>query len=96
MTAPVITPERTELPSEFEDPDRPWVAIVWNDPVNLMNYVRRVFQRQFGYSYEKADELMLAVHNEGKAAVFSGTREVTEAQVAGLHAAGLWATMAQD
>jgi ATP-dependent Clp protease adaptor protein ClpS len=39
---------------------------------------------------------MLAVHNEGKAAVFTGSREVTEAQVAALHAAGLWATLAQD
>ena len=29
---------------------RPWVTIVWNDPVNLMSYVTFVFQKYFGYS----------------------------------------------
>jgi len=96
MTVPVLVPERTEVPAETEDPDRPWVAVVWNDPVNLMSYVRRVFQKLFGYSYERAHELMLAVHHEGRAAVASGTREQVEAHVAALHAHGLWATLQQD
>ena len=26
----------------------PWVTIVWDDPVNLMNYVTYVFQKLFG------------------------------------------------
>ena len=34
--------------------DRPWVVIVWNDPINLMSYVTWVFQKLFGYSLEKA------------------------------------------
>jgi len=73
--------------------DKPWVVIVWNDPVNLMSYVVYVFQKLFGYSREKATRLMHQVHYEGKAAVSSGAREQAEADVARLHAHGLWATM---
>jgi len=96
VTAPVITPERTVEPDTTEVPDRPWVAIVWNDPVNLMSYVRRVFQKLFGYPFEKANQLMLQVHHEGKAVVSNGTREQMEADVQALHAHGLWATLSQD
>jgi ATP-dependent Clp protease adaptor protein ClpS len=77
-------------------PDVPWIALVWNDPVNLMTYVVFVLQKLFGYSREKATRLMLQVHNEGKAVVSSGAREKIEADVARLHAHGLWATMQQD
>ena len=76
--------------------DRPWIVIVWNDPINLMSYVTLVFQKLFGYSKEKATQLMLQVHNEGKAVVSSGTREKAEHDVSRLHAHGLWATMRQD
>ena len=76
--------------------DRPWVVIVWNDPINLMSYVTLVFQKLFGYSRQQATKLMLQVHNEGKAVVSSGTREKAEHDVARLHARGLWATMRQD
>lgn len=96
MTAPVITPERTTVPDPTQQPDRPWVAVVWNDPVNLMSYVRRVFQKLFGYSEEHAHRLMLQVHEEGRSAVASGSREQVEAHVAALHAHGLWATLQQD
>jgi ATP-dependent Clp protease adaptor protein ClpS len=96
VTAPVIAPERTEEPDTVVDPDRPWVTIVWNDPVNLMSYVRRVFQKLFGYSFEKANMLMLQVHHEGKAVVSNGSREEMEADVQALHAYGLWATLSHD
>jgi ATP-dependent Clp protease adaptor protein ClpS len=76
--------------------DKPWIVIVWNDPINLMSYVTLVFQKLFGYSREKATQLMLQVHNEGKAVVSSGTREKAEYDVSRLHAHGLWATMRQD
>jgi ATP-dependent Clp protease adaptor protein ClpS len=39
---------------------------------------------------------MLDVHHKGKAVVSSGTREQMEADVARLHAHGLWATLQQD
>ena len=76
--------------------DRPWLVIVWNDPVNLMTYVVFVFQKLFGYSREKATKLMLEVHRDGKSVVTHGTRERAEIDVARLHAHGLWATMERD
>jgi ATP-dependent Clp protease adaptor protein ClpS len=87
-----------EQPVEADDPewDRPWIVIVWNDPINLMSYVTFVLQKLFGYSREKATKLMLQVHNEGKAVVSGGTREKAEHDVARLHSHGLWATMRQD
>jgi ATP-dependent Clp protease adaptor protein ClpS len=91
-------PQRVEEPVEdlVIVPDVPWIALVWNDPVNLMTYVVYVLQKLFGYSREKATRLMLQVHNEGRAVVSSGTREKIEADVARLHAHGLWATMQKD
>src|SRR5215218_6721307 len=71
--------------------DRPWVVIVWNDPINLMSYVTLVFRKLFGYSEAEATKLMLQVHHEGKAVVSSGTREKAELDVSRLHAHGLWA-----
>lgn len=71
----------------------PWVTIVWNDPVNLMSYVAYVFRNYFGYTEQKATELMLAVHNEGKAVVSSGSREEMERHVQAMHEYGLWATL---
>ena len=76
--------------------DRPWVTIVWDDPVNLMSYVTHVFITLFGYSKERAHELMLQVHNEGRAVVSSGTREEMERDVQRLHESGLWATLQRD
>ena len=51
-------PPRSTSPTATTDvdPDRPWIVIVWNDPINLMSYVTFVFQKLFGYSLEKADE----------------------------------------
>ena len=92
MTAPA----QLDQPDVDEVLDRPWVAIVWNDPVNLMTYVTFVLMELFGYSRDKATQLMLAVHHEGKAVVSNGTREQMEADVARLHAKGLWATLQQD
>lgn len=94
MTAPAEL-DRPEV-DESVDPDRSWVAIVWNDPVNLMSYVTHVLQELFGYSRARAHELMLQVHHEGRAVVSSGTREQMEHDVARLHARGLWATLQQD
>ena len=87
-----------EQPRSEDEPeyDRPWIVIVWNDPINLMSYVTLVFQKLFGYSLEKATQLMLQVHNDGKAVVSGGNREKAELDVSRLHAHGLWATMQRD
>ncbi len=76
--------------------DQPWLTIVWNDPVNLMDYVTYVFQRVFGYPKLKAEKLMLDVHNKGKAVVAAGAREAMERNAETLHGYGLWATVSHD
>jgi ATP-dependent Clp protease adaptor protein ClpS len=94
----------TTSPLEVQEPDvedvtvtdKPWIVVVWNDPVNLMSYVVFVFQKLFGYSLEKATELMLDVHHKGKAVVANGSREQAEMHVFRLHEHGLWATMQKD
>ena len=47
--------------------DRPWITIVWDDPVNLMTYVTYVLMELFGFTKEKAHGLMMKVHTQGKA-----------------------------
>jgi ATP-dependent Clp protease adaptor protein ClpS len=92
----------TVIPEEFTDlaekakTDRPWVTLVWNDPINLMDYVTHVFMRHFGYSKAEAEVLMLQVHREGRSAVSNGDRESMERDVEAMHGYGLWATLAHD
>ena len=76
--------------------DRPWVCIVWDDPVNLQSYVTFIFIKLFGFSKEKANKLMMQVHTEGKAVVTAGSREAMENDVQRLHEHGLWATLQRE
>ena len=105
VTGRVAGPVRgSTAPVEVDEPtsdtdvtlDRPWIVIVWNDPINLMSYVVFVFQKLFGYSKEKATDLMLDVHHKGRAVVSNGPREKAELDVFRLHEHGLWATMQHD
>ncbi len=89
-------PAEIELPDLVEETERPWVTIVWNDPVNLMSYVTYVFMTYFKYPREKAEKLMQQVHHEGRAVVSNGDREAMERDVTAMHSYGLWATMAKD
>jgi ATP-dependent Clp protease adaptor protein ClpS len=84
-----------EVPSDEDEivRDKPWIVIVWNDPINLMSYVTFVFQKLFGYGKEEATRLMLEVHNDGKSVVSTGSREEMERDVQAMHEYGLWATM---
>ena len=95
MTAAPVEVKEPEI-DEVVTPDRPWIVIVWNDPINLMSYVTYVFQKLFGYPREKAHKLMMDVHTKGKAVVSTGAKEKAEHDVSRLHAHGLWATMQQD
>ena len=81
---------------EVVDLQLPWIVLVWNDPINLMSYVSFVLQKLFGYPKEKADSLMMDVHEKGRAVVSNGPRERAELDVFRLHEHGLWATMQQD
>ena len=71
----------------------PWVCLVWNDPVNTMQYVTYVFQSYFGFTKEKATRLMLEVHNDGRSAVAMGTKDEMERDVTAMQGYGLWATL---
>lgn len=89
--------EDVDLDSDvLTEEDRPWRVIVWNDPINLMEYVTYVFRTLFGFSDAKATSLMLDVHEKGRAVVGGGTRTESEKHVHDLHAYGLWATMEHD
>lgn len=93
-----IAPERTgeAVTDEADETQRPWVTVVWNDPVNLMTYVTYVFQKLFGYDEPTATKLMLQVHHEGRAIVSSGAKERMESDTSRLHAYGLWASYQRD
>jgi len=97
-STPTLAPVDVEEPIDDAAPadDRPWIVIVWNDPINLMSYVTFVLQKLFGYSLEKATKLMMDVHTKGKAVVSSGTRERAELDVFRLHEHGLWATLERN
>jgi ATP-dependent Clp protease adaptor protein ClpS len=86
---------RTDIAEDLSV-DRPWITLVWNDPVNLMSYVTYVFQTYFGYSREKAERLMLDVHQKGRAVVSNGPREKMEIDTEALQGYGLWATFQKD
>ncbi len=94
--AATATPEAEVVEEVLVEPDRPWITIVWNDPINLMSYVTHVFMTLFGYPKEKATKLMMDVHQLGRAVVSTGTRERMELDVERLHGYGLWATLQQD
>ena len=98
MSSPMTAPVEVDQPVGEDEvhEDRPWVVIVWNDPINLMSYVVFVLQKLFGYSRDKATKLMLDVHHKGRAVVSSGPREQAELDVFRLHEHGLWATMQHD
>lgn len=91
--SPVTTPH---IDSDVDDDTglgNVWKVVVWDDPVNTMEYVVYVFRSLFGYDKAKATRLMLEVHNEGRSVVADGSREKAEVDCYRLHHHGLWATM---
>ena len=85
-----ITEKKDKTSTEL---DGTWNVLVFDDPVNLMDYVTKVFQKVFGYPREKAEDLMITVHQAGKALVWSGSREPAELYVQQLHSYQLHASM---
>jgi ATP-dependent Clp protease adaptor protein ClpS len=78
---------------EVTDLNRGWNVIVWDDPVNTMQFVVLVFRSLFGFSHEKATVLMLQVHHEGKSIVATEPQSLAEKYCAALHEFGLLATI---
>jgi len=93
---PVRDPFADIVPEDVDEAHRAWFVVVWDDPVNLMTYVTLVLRRVFGYPRERAEELMLRVHHEGRAVVAEEPREQAELHVAQLHGYGLQATIERD
>ena len=97
-SASTLSPTEVSSPDAdvVVDVDTPWVVLVWNDPINTIDYVAMVFRKLFGYSKSKAMRLTMDVHTRGRAVVSNGTREQAELDVFRLHEHGLWATMQHD
>ena len=90
-TSPDIDVEK-KLKEAFE---RGWTVIVWNDPVNLMDYVVYVFKTVLKMNEQDASRHMWEVHKQGKSLVARETREKSELIVHRLRGFGLNATMEQ-
>ncbi len=76
--------------------ERPWNVVVWDDPVTPMSVVVVIFRKIFGYPNNKATQLMLTVHHEGRAIVWSGQLERAQSYCVKLQVAGLLATIERD
>jgi len=91
--APSVAP-RVDVEEKVKEAfDKGWGVIVWNDPVNLMNYVVFVFKKVLKMNDTDATRHMLEVHHKGKSMVARETRERAEYYVHRLQAFGLQATM---
>ncbi|MGZ0710689.1 ATP-dependent Clp protease adapter ClpS (plasmid) [Coraliomargarita sp. W4R53] len=95
MTVPLAAVDERTDAEVVSAVQRPWQTVVWDDPVNLMNYVTHVFRSYFGYPRAVAEKMMLAVHNDGHAIVAEGAREQMELHAQAMHDYGLWATVRQ-
>jgi len=73
-----------------------YLVICWNDPVNFMDYVTRVFQKVFGWTRKKAEFHMLQVHEQGKSILTRESLEKAEHYVHQLQRYSLHATMERD
>lgn len=56
----------------------PYVLIVHNDEEHTFAYVIEVLQRVCGHDLAKATQLTTQVHHAGRAAVWTGTKELAE------------------
>jgi ATP-dependent Clp protease adaptor protein ClpS len=74
---------------------RGWSVIVWNDPINLMDYVVFVFKSVLKMNEQDASRHMWEVHQQGKSVVARETREKSEMIVHRLRGFGLNATLEQ-
>ena len=60
---------------EKEELGNPWQVVLFNDEVHSFDEVILQIQKATGYSLERATELTLRVHHNGKAVVFIGSKE---------------------
>ncbi|MEK7677595.1 MAG: ATP-dependent Clp protease adapter ClpS [Verrucomicrobiota bacterium] len=98
IAPPLVLPEAGQ--EEKTDPtdtlEPGYLVICWDDPINLMDYVTRVFQTVFGWPRQKAEHHMLQVHNQGKSVLVRDSMEKAEHYVHQLQKFSLHATMERD
>lgn len=86
-------PESDTLLEEDVALDQPWNVVVYDDPVNLMDYVTWVFMKVLSLPKEVAEKRMLEVHRQGRSVVWNGGREKAELFTQQLQAHQLQAKM---
>lgn len=91
--APIETPVIEKKSKEAARLSQPWSVLVFDDPVNLIQYVIKVLRKVFGYGQEKAESMTMAVHKEGRSVVWTGDRERAEMYVQQLHQYQLHASL---
>jgi len=67
--------EVLELPEEEEALDSPWQLILFDDDIHTFDEVINQLIKALGCTVEKAEQITLKVHNEGKALVYEGAFE---------------------
>jgi len=67
--------EVMDMPEEKEAEDTPWRLILFDDDVHTFDEVINQLIKALGCKVEKAEEITLKVHNEGKALVYEGAFE---------------------
>lgn len=100
MAMPTVAPAAPRTATETRDdataaPAEPYHVLLWNDPVTLMHVVVRVLCKVFGYGPERAEQLMLAAHHEGRVVVWTGPRDRATRYCLELGANGLQSTVAR-
>ena len=95
----VATPDTTTDQEIFTDLVNglatPWQVIVWDDPVNTMEFVVAVFMKHFKLAEDVAMLRMLEVHQDGKSTLDCGDRDSMLDHKKAMNAYGLQATVEQ-
>lgn len=75
--SPLKPPETEvlELPEEEEAEDTPWRVILYDDDIHTFDEVINQLIKALGCTVEKAEEITLKVHKEGKATACEGSFE---------------------
>ena len=76
QTSNVLAPERAK-----SKPPQMYKVILFNDDYTTMEFVIEVLQRFFAMNLERAQQVMLKVHNEGSAICGVYSRDVAETKI---------------
>jgi ATP-dependent Clp protease adaptor protein ClpS len=84
VAAPPREEVRREHRRQVKDGERkpkllpPYAVVVLNDDEHTFDYVVNTFRKVFGYTESKCYLLALMIHTVGRAAVWTGPKEVAE------------------